>query len=152
MMHPAAREREKAQKLAQKASAMQNKTPVKKAAVPAAKKGSSTPAKAIASANQRDLDMAGLNLNTKEEERPEEVPRVALARKELLQEVKKFIEARGANAKQAISLVVIGNVAEPVPTSVADSCRRTRRCGQVHLDGTVVVRSGPGRRKEKDCQ
>ena len=151
-MHAAAREREKAQKLAQKASALQNKTPVKKAAVPATKKGSSTPAKATASANQKDLDMAGLNLNTKEEERPEEVPRVAMARKELLQEVKRSIEARGANDKQAISLVVIGKIAEPVPASFTEICLRPRRRGQIHLDGTVVVRSGPGRRKEKDRQ
>lgn len=56
------------------------------------------------------LDMAALNLMSKEGESPvdEPPPKIALERGKLLQEVRKVLEAQGMGDKKAVSLVVIG--------------------------------------------
>jgi hypothetical protein len=101
----AAKEREKAEKAK---AGSGPKTPVK-AATPATQKKGATPAKGKgAPQSQKDLDMAGMNLNEKEDEQSvEPPPKVAMAREKLLEEVATTIAAQKQD-KPAISLVVIG--------------------------------------------
>lgn len=109
-MFPAAREREKAAKAgAQKTPASPKPTPKKAAA----QKGTATPAKTQnrGGPTQQDLDIAGLHLGSQEE--PEidvEIPKVAMAREKLLEEVASML-ALQQKESPAISLVVIGKTA-----------------------------------------
>ncbi|KAK7061453.1 HBS1-like protein [Favolaschia claudopus] len=112
-----AREREKAQKLlAQKqlaqsksASSSRAASPMRNADSPGQKKKAPAATKSAASANvdQRQLDLAGLNLLEKEVPKIEDAPQMTFARDKLLEEVKKSIEQE-AEGKQRLSLVVIG--------------------------------------------
>ncbi|KAJ7873284.1 EF Tu GTP binding domain-containing protein [Mycena olivaceomarginata] len=63
-----------------------------------------------ANVDQRQLDLAGLNLVDKEPSKAEEAPKMTFAHDKLLEEVKKTIEAQEAEGKQRLSLVVIGHV------------------------------------------
>lgn len=122
----AAKEREKAEKAAQKkvvktpssgytTPVSQAVSPVntpskasKKAGIGAKKSGAMTP-RGTGGLDARLLDMAALNLLPKEEELIDEpAPKIALERGKLLQEVREVLEGRGD--KKAISLVVIGHV------------------------------------------
>lgn len=123
----AAKEREKAEKAAQKKVAKtpssgyttpvsQAVSPVntpskasKKAGIGAKKSGAMTP-RGSGGLDARLLDMAALNLLPKEEEPVDEpAPKIALERGKLLQEVREVLEGQGGD-KKAISLVVIGHV------------------------------------------
>lgn len=125
---PAAKEREKAEKAAQKKVAKapsssgyttpvsQAMSPVntpsrasKKAGMGAKKSGATTP-RDTGGLDARLLDMAALNLLPKKEEPIDEPPpKIALERGKLLQEVRKVLEIQGGD-KKAVSLVVIGHV------------------------------------------
>lgn len=121
----AAKEREKAEKAAQKKVAKtpssgyttpvsQAVSPVntpskasKKAGIGAKKSGAMTP-RGTGGLDARLLDMAALNLLPKEEELVDEpAPKIALERGKLLQEVREVLERQGGD-KKTISLVVIG--------------------------------------------
>jgi hypothetical protein len=107
----AAKEREKA---AQKPGT--SSKPATKAGTTTAQKKGATPAKAKAPAaqSQKDLDIAGMNLNSKEEEQVVELPpKIAMAREKLLEEVAKTITAQQKDSP-AISLVVIGELSDCV--------------------------------------
>lgn len=124
----AAKEREKAEKAAQKKavktpSSSGYTTPVSQAMSPvntpsraskkvgmgAKKSGAMTP-RGTGGLDARLLDMAALNLLPKEEEPVNEPPpKMALERGKLLQEVRKALEGQGGD-KKAVSLVVIGHV------------------------------------------
>ncbi|OJA15632.1 hypothetical protein AZE42_04847 [Rhizopogon vesiculosus] len=128
-----AKEREKAEKAAQKKAAQTPSssgytTPIsqamsavntpssktsKKTGSGAKKSGTMTP-RGTGGLDARLLDMAALNLLSKEDESPrpadEPPPKVALERGKLLQEVRKVLEAQRAGDKKAVSLVVIGHV------------------------------------------
>ena len=117
----AAKEREKAQKLAQK-TASQASTPVISRATspvntPAKKKlgkttqkgsGASTPIRFGGGMDQRQLDMSALNISSigDEEKAFEEPPKMALAREKVIEEAKKLLDMR--DGKKGISLVVVG--------------------------------------------
>jgi elongation factor 1 alpha-like protein len=107
----AAKEREKVEKAAAGQAAGTPKTTPKK--ITAATKAASASGKAKVPAAQsgRDLDMAALNLGPKEDQEPAdgEVPKVALAREKLLEEVKATLAIQNKKSP-AISLVVIGEL------------------------------------------
>ncbi|KAL4075711.1 EF Tu GTP binding domain-containing protein [Scleroderma citrinum] len=62
--------------------------------------------------DQRLLDIAALNLTSKEEPAriDEPPPRMTLEREKLLEEARRFIESSGQKDKKSVSLVVIGHV------------------------------------------
>ncbi|KAJ3484999.1 hypothetical protein NLI96_g5250 [Meripilus lineatus] len=106
----AAKEREKAQRLAQQKKAAEANarlpsappTPKKSAK----KSGTSTP---VRGADPRMLDLAALNLTAKEEVVVEEPPpKITIAREKVLEEARKALENK--DDKKAVSLVVIGHV------------------------------------------
>lgn len=121
---PAAKEREKA------AKATQNKQPGSKSTSSAVRTAASTApahkksgvgttkgaagskgAKSVPSSTQQDLDISGLNLDAKETPPSEEPPpKVSMSRQQLLEEVRKTLDAQDAEQKRALSLVVIGHV------------------------------------------
>ncbi|KAF8901630.1 hypothetical protein CPB84DRAFT_1846637 [Gymnopilus junonius] len=109
----AAKEREKALKLAQNsAGSSRATTPV--GAAKGAKKSSigiSTPVRRAAN-DQQNLDLAGLNLDDKtdQSEIAEEPPKMSLSREKVLEEAKRALENESHGAKQRISIVVIGHV------------------------------------------
>lgn len=124
----AAKEREKAEKAAQKKvaktpSSSGYTTPVSQAMSPVntpsraskkagmgAKKLGTTAPRGTGGLDARLLDMAALNLLPKKEEPIDEPPpKIALERGKLLQEVQKVLEGQGGD-KKAVSLVVIGHV------------------------------------------
>ncbi|CAK5276059.1 unnamed protein product [Mycena citricolor] len=108
-----AKEREKAQKQAAAAARPAPATPGKKTLATKANarptaSGSSTP-KSKAPVDQRELDLSGLNLLTKEEYKTEPAPKVSFARDKLLEQAALAIEEQ-EKGKKALSLVVIGHV------------------------------------------
>jgi len=124
----AAKEREKAEKAAQKKAGQTSSTsgyttPVSQAMSPVntpssktskktesgRKKSGATTPRGTGGLDARMLDMAALNLLSKEESPADEPPpKIALERGKLLQEVRKVLEAQGIGDKKAVSLVVIG--------------------------------------------
>lgn len=70
------------------------------------KSGTNTPVRL----DTRQLDLAALNLNIKEDEPlPEEPPpKITIAREKVLEEAKKASEGNGS--KRGVSLIVIGNL------------------------------------------
>ncbi|KAF7978351.1 hypothetical protein HWV62_997 [Athelia sp. TMB] len=120
---PPAKEREKAQKLAQKTASQAGtpvisratspvNTPVKKKQGKTTQKGSgaSTPIRFGGGMDQRQLDMSALNISSAgdEEKAFEEPPKMALAREKVIEEAKKLLNVR--DGKKGVSLVVIGHV------------------------------------------
>ncbi|EPQ59652.1 hypothetical protein GLOTRDRAFT_103641 [Gloeophyllum trabeum ATCC 11539] len=112
---PAAKQREKAEKLAQqkKAAEASARAPSPAVKAPARKKagaGATSTAmplhKNATATDQRDLDMSGLNLKD-EDEGPvvdEEPPKITIAREKLLEEARKALEA-SENGKRASTLM-----------------------------------------------
>jgi elongation factor 1 alpha-like protein len=73
--------------------------------------GTSTPIRFGNGLDQRQIDISGLNISIGDEEKvTEEPPKMALAREKVIDEAKKVLDARGANDKRGVSLVVIGKV------------------------------------------
>lgn len=105
----AAKEKEKAAKLAaQKAQAAAKASagPKKKAATPAS--GTATPVRR-GTADAQQLDIAGLNLQSKEEPVADEPPpKLSMAREKVLEEARQAMEAANASGNKAVSIVVIG--------------------------------------------
>lgn len=113
----ATRDREKAQKLAQKTPTGSTNnsrvptpagTPVKNT-----KKASSVPVRSTPtrrrSLDQQQLDVSGLNLEEKESSAVvEELPKMTFAREKLLEEVKRINDAQ--DERKGVSVVVIGHV------------------------------------------
>jgi elongation factor 1 alpha-like protein len=117
----AAKEREKAHKMAQKKALSSVSTPstsraaspmnasikaAKRVVLPSQKPTASMPAQA----DQRHFDLSGLNLTAEDNtlSLTEEPPKVAIARDKLLEEVKRTLESQGVDDKKGVSLVVIG--------------------------------------------
>ena len=72
--------------------------------------GASTPARK-SSVDQRQLDLSGLNLDTRDELAPvteEPLPMVNYAKDKLIDEVRRSLGSEGEGKKKSISLVVIG--------------------------------------------
>ncbi|TFK73002.1 hypothetical protein BDN72DRAFT_835319 [Pluteus cervinus] len=71
--------------------------------------GTATPPRGVV-ADQRQLDLSGMNLGSKEDVTNvvEEPPKVAIAKEKLIEEVKKTMEAE--TQKKGLNLVVIGHV------------------------------------------
>lgn len=117
----AAKEREKAEKLAQQKKAAEASTrlpstpsSVKKGGQK--KSGISTP---VRSTDAEQLDLAGLNLNSEPRTPPidEPPPRITIAREKVLEEAKEALQDK--DEKKGVSLVVIGEVWN----TVKKSCR-----------------------------
>jgi len=76
--------------------------------------GTSTPVRRSLGTEKSDqqlLDLAGLNLQVEEPQViEEEIPKVALAREKLLEEVAKTLQTGVEGGKKGINLVVIGDV------------------------------------------
>ncbi|TFY80059.1 hypothetical protein EWM64_g3953 [Hericium alpestre] len=122
----AAKEKEKAQKLAAQrkiAESVSRSAPTSRAASPVRgapvkgakgikKVGPSTPLRGkVGAVDQRQLDIAGLNLETKEEPQVEEPPpKMSLAKEKVLEEAKKVLAAEEQSGRRGVSLVVIGHV------------------------------------------
>lgn len=116
VIYLAAKEREKAQKLAQQkklaeASSRLTATPPssKKASGAGTKKsGTATPVRTL---DSREIDISGLNLRATGDGGPpidDPPPKIAIAREKLLEEIKKTLDIK--DEKKAISLVVIGEL------------------------------------------
>ncbi|KAG1715972.1 hypothetical protein ID866_1196 [Astraeus odoratus] len=128
----AAKEREKAQRAAQQkkgTSSSGHTTPVSRAMSPvmssvksprkagggaqsSKKSMEGTPSRRSSGGfDQKSLDIAALNLTSKEPVRADEPPpKVALDRGKLLEEARKVLQGSGKGDKKSISLVVIGHV------------------------------------------
>lgn len=108
----AAKERDKALKLAQQkkvaesSSRLSTAPSTPKKASKSLKSGTSTPVRA----DPRQLDISALNLTSKEDEVPmdEPPPKITIAREKVLEEAQKAIDGDGS--KKGVSLVVIGHV------------------------------------------
>lgn len=104
----AAKEREKALKLAQKpvaGSSTSVKPPKKKTTslntkLPSGKVG----------ADQQEMDILGLNLNDKTPDVGvlEEPPKITIAREKVIEEARRVLDAESQNHKKGVSIVVIG--------------------------------------------
>ncbi|KAF7331874.1 HBS1-like protein [Mycena kentingensis (nom. inval.)] len=114
----AAREREKAQKLlAQKqigdnsksATSSRSASPMGNLVKGSSRKPTAKAPLASQIVDQRELDIAGLNLVNKEPVKNEEVPKVSYARDKLLEEVRSSLELQ-ERGKKPLSIVVIGHV------------------------------------------
>lgn len=102
----AAKEREKAQKLAAQKAAPPSavKAPKK---IPASN-GKATPTRKP-TVDQELLDIAGLNLNNvKPAEPEEEPPKMTIAREKVLEEAKRALDVDSQTGKKGINLVVVG--------------------------------------------
>lgn len=138
---PAAKERDKAQKVAAQKKAPQTPstsgystptsqamspigTPTKlpkragPASQPARKSGTTTPVrKNSGGLNQMLLDLSAVGLQPREDESPradESVPKVALERGKLLEEARKELQASSQDMKKGVSLVVIGTLRDMI--------------------------------------
>lgn len=117
----AAKEREKAQKLAQQKKAAETTSRLQSAA-PTPKKGSSSGGKKsgistpLRGTDARQLDLSGLNLNIGNDTmQPEEPPpKMTMARESVLEEARRAL--KGKDDKRSVNLVVIG---KHVYTSIA---------------------------------
>jgi len=76
--------------------------------------GASTPVRRPPGTEKPDqqlLDLAGLNLQVEEPQIiEEEIPKIALAREKLLEEVAKALQTGVEGGKKGVNLVVIGDV------------------------------------------
>ncbi|PSR73485.1 hypothetical protein PHLCEN_2v10777 [Hermanssonia centrifuga] len=112
----AAREREKAQKLAMQKKAAEvnarlSSGPTRKKGAGSSDKAAGTPISKPAPDTQQQLDISALNLDTPEgtETPPDEPPpKITIAREKVLEEARKALE--GTGDKKGVSLVVIGHV------------------------------------------
>ncbi|THH13896.1 hypothetical protein EW146_g6374 [Bondarzewia mesenterica] len=109
-----AKEREKAQRLAaQRKIAESVNTPAKgPKGAKYSKSGTSTPVRIKSGTiDQRQLDIAALNLGTEDQKLDdEEPPQMSLAREKVLEEARKALEAEATSGRKGVSLVVIGHV------------------------------------------
>lgn len=104
----AAKEREKAQKLAaQKAAPPPAAKVPRKAPTP---NGKAAPAKK-ATVDQQQLDISALNLNNEKPAEPEEEPpKMTIAREKVLEEAKRALDVDSQTGKKGINLVVVGKL------------------------------------------
>ena len=153
----AAKEREKAQKLAtQKRIAEASSTATSRTASPTgtplkgpkglkkSKPGTSTPLRVpTRSVDQGQFDISALNLGEKDEDSVfEEPPKTSIAKEKVLEEAKKSLDAEVKGGRKGVSLVVIGVYTVNTMCHLQQKIRvlfRSCRCRKIDAHGKVAL-------------